>query len=148
MAVQWSSLQSAYGSAQDVGKWLIDLTSLDWDTAFNASHMLWCSLCHQHAFISPAAVPALPFLFEVGKAATEGLLVELLDIFCGFAICSEPPGHGNPPGEWVATLRAELKLEAGWFRELRSLPNPDGAAFAATIVECLEATPSIDAPPV
>jgi len=67
MAVHWAGLESAYGSAKDVGRWLIELKSTDWETAFQASHLLWCSLCHQHVFISPAAEAAIPFLFETAK---------------------------------------------------------------------------------
>lgn len=136
-AIDWAALESAYGSARDVGQWLIDLKSPDWETAFQASHMLWCSLCHQHAYISPAAVEALPFLFEVGKSASERLLVELLDIFCGFASCSASPEGGRPPGAWVAVVREGLKRELAWFRSLESLRDEDGAAFASSVVESL-----------
>jgi hypothetical protein len=136
-AIDWAALESAYGSARDVGQWLIDLRSPDWDTASHASHMLWCSLCHQHVFISPAAVVALPFLLEVGKSADERLLVELLDIFCGFALCSASPDGGRPPGAWVAHVRVGLLRELEWFRCLRTLSNEDVAGFARAIVESL-----------
>ena len=136
-AIDWASQESAYGSARDVGRWLIDLQSPDWETAFQASHMLWCSLCHQHAYISPAALPALPFLLEVGKSSGERLLVELLDIFCGFALCSASPVGGRPPGAWVAMVREGLRRELAWFQSLESMRDEDGAAFATSIIESL-----------
>ena len=137
----------AYGSARDVGRWLIELTSPDWGTAFHASHMLWCSLCHQHAYISPAAESALPFLFEVAKEADERLLVELLDIFCGFAVCSEPPGAALPEGDWVKSLRAKLIDEVAWFRSLQLLDSADAAGFVKRILASLVETEKTARPP-
>jgi hypothetical protein len=138
-AIDWASFRTAYGPGRDVGRWLIDLLSEDWETAFQASHKLWCGLCHQHAYASPAAAPALPFLLEVAKKADERLLVELLDILAGFAVCSRPPGHARPAGrEWVGQLRADLVAQLDWFRSLRPSPNEDVDYFAEVIVDCLD----------
>ena len=140
LAIEWASLKSAYGSAADVGPWLVELTSTDWEKAFHASHMLWCSLCHQHAFISPAAEQAFPFLVEIAKRADERLLVELLDILCGFALRSEPLGDGIPvAGEWVRSIRAGLVKEIPWFKSLQTSTNSDVISFVSSILATLDA---------
>lgn len=67
--VKWSDYHTAYGVAHDVEDQLINLASENNEKAMDASHELWCGLCHQKAYISSAAEPALPFIIEVLDAA-------------------------------------------------------------------------------
>jgi hypothetical protein len=137
--IDWGSLDTAYGPGDQVGRWLVDLTSPDPKTAFEATHWLWCSLCHQHAYVSRAAAPALPFLLEIAECADDLLLIELLDILWGFAICSRPPHSAWPTGgDWVIELRETLLARREWFDNLTHSANEDVADFAEKIIKCLK----------
>ncbi|MDQ5936624.1 MAG: hypothetical protein QG574_3960 [Cyanobacteriota bacterium erpe_2018_sw_21hr_WHONDRS-SW48-000092_B_bin.40] len=95
--VDWSKYETAYGAASGTNDWgsvgeqLLNLASQDDEKAMKAAHHLWCGLCHQHAFISSAALPALPFILEVLDNANETIALEILDILLGFAACSVYP---------------------------------------------------------
>lgn len=139
-SVPWHSFATAYGTGHQVGQWLIDLTAADWDTTSSAAHSLWCSLCHQHAYVSPAAAPALPFLLEVAGEAEDRLLIELLDIFLGLASCSRPPGSAWPAGgEWVDELWNGLRSRGAWFEKLKESQNDEVAGLATEVVTHLGA---------
>src|SRR4051794_22817082 len=84
-AVDWTAFRTAYGRADDVPGQLIRLASPDKSTALQASHELWCGLCHQHVQVGTAALPALPFLLEAIRGADDALAYEILDIILGFA---------------------------------------------------------------
>lgn len=92
-AVDWSQYETAYGSAErnSVATKLSRLASHDHEDAMTAAHELWCGLCHQYAYISSAALPALPFILEVLDYANDELTLEILDILRGFAVCSVYP---------------------------------------------------------
>ncbi len=77
---------------------LLDLASSDHDAAMKATHALWCGLCHQHAYISSAALPAYPFILEVLDSANDDLAVEILDILLGFGLANG--GLRTSPYEW------------------------------------------------
>ena len=95
--IDWSQYETAYGNAaQDIphfqaGKTpsvprsLWDLFSGDRERAIRATGDLWAGLCHQHAYISSAALPAYDFLMIALRELDDELKVELLDIFLGFA---------------------------------------------------------------
>lgn len=106
-SVDWSAYESAYGSAAGVADQILSLRSLDREGRLQASHELWASLCHQHAFVSSAALPALPFLLEALEDANEELAVELLDILVGFAVCTSPRRAERP--QWAEELAAGLE---------------------------------------
>lgn len=97
--IPWANYQTAYGSAAgdhvfggerwgNIGEQLRALASPDRATAMAASHHLWCCLCHQHAYVSSAAEPALPFILAVLDHADDELAIEIDDILRGFATCS------------------------------------------------------------
>jgi len=83
--INWSDYSTAYGNACVVAKQLKELASTNPKLAMAASHDLWCGLCHQHAYISSAALPAFPLLIDVLKSTDEKLKVEILDIITGIA---------------------------------------------------------------
>ena len=150
-AIDWSKYDTAYGNAggphafetrngKIVKRWgsiadqLERLASSDRATSMDASHQLWCALCHQHAYLSTAALPALPFLLEILDGAGEQLKVEILDILTGFAECARPE---DDPSEWVQQLRAELTNEKPRFESLAKDHNEEIAAFAERILSTL-----------
>jgi len=134
-SIDWNSYETAYGKATKVPHQLIKLASDNHKMAMQASHELWCGLCHQHAYISSAAEPAYIFLKEILEKANEELRIELLDIFAGFAECSSP-NHPEGNGELQISIRTLLKKDVQLFTKLRQLEGEDG--FAEFIVEELE----------
>ena len=59
------------------------LLATDREVALEASHELWSGLCHQHAYVSSAALPALPLLVGALETADERVADEILDILYG-----------------------------------------------------------------
>ena len=135
--VDWSKYQTAYGRADDVPGELLRLASTDHSIAMSSTHKLWCGLCHQHAYISDAALPALPFILEVLDNANDKLAVELLDILTGFAICSTLGPKESSPNQWERLLRGRLRDELPRFIALTTHANEEIAGFAERIVENL-----------
>ena len=131
-AVDWDNLQTAYGPASNVPSLLIALGSSDQERALHASHLLWCSLCHQHAYVSSAALPALPFILEVLDSASEKLSIEILDILLGFARCTV---YHDGFEAWESQLREDLLEERQCFERLAKHSNSEIADFATTILE-------------
>lgn len=136
-AVQWADYGTAYGPAVRVPDQLRRLASPDEPTALAASHDLWCGLCHQHAYVSSAAVPALPFLLAVLDRAGDQLTIELLDILLGFARCTAPGFEPAPP-EWVVELRAGVLAERPRLVRLAAHHNAEVVDFARAILKELE----------
>jgi len=135
--IDWTLFQTAYGRADNVPTELLRLASSDHSTAMEATHKLWCGLCHQHAYISSAALPALPFILDVLNSANDELTVEILDILTGFAVCSTLGPNGASPNEWERNLRGMLRIELPRFTVLMKHDNEEIAGFAERIVENL-----------
>jgi hypothetical protein len=143
--IPWGNFGTAYGPAVKVPHQLRRLAGPDRKAALDASHDLWCGLCHQHVQVGSAAVPALPFLLEVLDSADRELAVELLDILLGFAIgvnrrrfleFQRSRGRTAPVPEeqWVADLRAALVGELPRFEGLAGSSDEEVADFAGQIV--------------
>lgn len=82
-AIPWSDLTHAYGSAEEVPRWLRQLASHDEHARAEAIHHLHAAICHQ-GWICPATGYAVPSLVELlqgptiqGKAEILSLLVEI-----------------------------------------------------------------------
>jgi hypothetical protein len=144
-AITWGNFGTAYGPAIKVPDQLQRLAGPDRKAALDATHELWCGLCHQHVQIGSAALPALSFLLEVLDTADQDLMVELLDILLGFAIGVNRQravdfqrllGRTDvaPEEQWVANLRAALLTELPRFRRLAASPNEEVAGFGERIV--------------
>ena len=148
-AIPWADYKTAYGRASSghqfetrdgtlTERWgsvpdqLLALASADAATAMAASHHLWSSLCHQHAYISSAALPALPFLLEILEQANDELAVEILDILTGFVECSIASEV-----DWIRELRARLVAERVTFERLSAHVSSDIARWAQRIVSSL-----------
>jgi len=134
-SVQWGDYQTAYGNATIVSGQLMRLGSSDLHTALNACNELWLGLCHQHAYVSSAALPACPFMLEVFDVAEDSLRVELLDIFLGFVTCTHPK---FALFDWQNELHAMMRNEVPRFRELCNHPNSDIVEIAELILESFE----------
>lgn len=128
--VNWSEYNTAYGSAETVETQLILLRSENSKIAMKAAHSLWCGLCHQHAYISSAALPAFPFLIDTYQQSEEKLKVELLDIFLGFAICLK---RSKEPTAWEEELLSELEARSHLFLESASSENEEISSFGNEI---------------
>lgn len=108
-SIDWSQYETAYGNAgEDIPSYtdpkhiipkmetqLLNLFSDDHEIAMEATHNLWCGLCHQYSFVSSAALPACEFLLYGLKTLDNELKIELLDILRGFVsvISSDQPRH-------------------------------------------------------
>jgi hypothetical protein len=149
-AIPWTEYRTAYGDAagehwfetasgQRTERWgsvpeqLIALASSDVPTAMAASHHLWCCLCHQHAYVSSAALPALPFLLEIIEDASDEVAVEILDIVAGFATCSN--GDASRQEGWVRELRTRLVAEQDRFAQLANHAHSGIADWSGRVLE-------------
>ena len=135
--VDWSRVETAYGVATSVPSQLERLYSHDHADAMLASHELWCGLCHQHAFVSTAALPALPFLLRALEDLDDKLKTEILDILYGFVVCTGGAALETLP-EWEQQLRRLLVAESPRFTVLQQHPDPDVSSFATMICEELD----------
>lgn len=149
LAINWRNFDTAYGNAAenipyyvptgdnrgyvpDIAQSLLNLFSGNNKAALQASHDLWCSLCHQHAFVSSAALPAYDILFYGLQNLDDELKVEILDIIMGFSICLPKDARKDL---WQGKLRAKLEKDKPYFQMLLSHANEDIAGFAQNIVE-------------
>jgi hypothetical protein len=142
--VDWSTLDTAYGSAESVPRWLWDLRFASIPVAEDAVNALCGALCHQKGQLGSAALEALPFLLEFLPDVTESLRIDILDILDGFALCSAP-ARGYPSSGYHATLRDRLRGAIPEIMRFATGGSADSRDFAARIFEELS-DPSKDEP--
>lgn len=136
--VNWADFETAYGNAEKtIPLYLKNLFCSDTEIAMDATHQLWCSLCHQHAFISSASLPAYNILKIGLLQLNDDLKIELLDIFQGFAYCSSPTFNNFERADWEMQLRERLFADITLFEELASHTNEDISGFADNILGSL-----------
>lgn len=137
--INWHEFETAYGNAgSTVPKYLKNLFCSETEIAMGATHQLWCSLCHQHAFISSAALPSYEFL-KIGLLTLDNSIkVEILDIFLGFTNCTDPTVVRPKLEIWEVALRNHLISDIDIFRELAFSPDEDLSYFANEILKSLE----------
>jgi hypothetical protein len=134
--VDWKEFYTAHGVAENVPSQLKMLSSSNFEDAMAAANELWGGLCHQHAYISSAALPSYPILFKVLCASDDKLAVEILDIFWGFAKCSAVDFFGSPQEQsWVIELRSLMKRDLPHFEELAMSSDESIRDFAGWISE-------------
>lgn len=140
-AINWADFYTAYGNAESaIPYYLTNLFSGDAKIAMDATHQLWCSLCHQHAYISTAALPSYDIL-KVGLLQLDDKLkVELLDIFQGFSTCTSDryfESVKRVPSKWEHELRQKLLSDLTLFEDLTKHIDEEIASFSSNIVEDL-----------
>lgn len=148
----WSQYETAYGNASEdipcyvqtgdnrgctpkIKQSLTDLFSDDTKTAMQATHDLWCGLCHQHSFVSSAALPAFDILLYALQNLNDEIKVEILDILFGFAICTSDE---DSPASWHGQLREKLKQNKEYIQSLVGHKNEEIDSFAKDIMEELQ----------
>ena len=131
--IDWSRFETAYADATVVPSQLIRLFFSEHDDAMDAAHELWCGLCHQHAYVSSAALPALPFLFLALDSLDPKRAAEVLDILYGFAVCT---GEDTLEG-WQRQLRQALSAESVRFEALKHHKDEDISDWGHMICEAL-----------
>jgi hypothetical protein len=136
--IDWRLAETAYGSAHTIPALLACLAGDDHAAAMAASHDLWCSLCHQHAYVSSAALPALPALLSALDRANEELAVEILDILSGFAVCTSLIARNEA---WMNTPRTRLQEQRSRFLVLSESKNELIAEMASGIADNLRFPP-------
>lgn len=97
-----------------------------------AGHWLWCSLCHQHAYVSSAALPAAPFIIDVLGRKQAPIVVEALDILLGFIRCTEPSMADSPA--WHFELRKVALSAMPTVRRLAGSADPAVADMAQQLL--------------
>lgn len=138
-AIDWSNVRTAYGFAQAIPELLTQLAGKDQSVAMAAAHQLWCSLCHQHAYVSSAALPALPFLLIVLDTADDALAAEIMDILLGFVVC-DTDGETHAP--WIDELHVAVAKERPRFVSMLSAQDECIASIAASLLEVLDHSPA------
>jgi len=132
--INWVQYETAYSeTGEKIAGYLKDLFCGDKSTKMKAIHMLWCSLCHQHAYVSLAALPSYNFLLYALLNLDDDFKVELLDIFTGFAVCTI---YQN--SKWIYQLRETLKNDLKIFKSFIFHSNEDISYFSKRICEYLE----------
>ena len=141
--IDWSQYETAYGNAaQDIPHFQVGKTpsvpsslwalfSGDRERAMQAASDLWAGLCHQHAYVSSAALPACDVLMLGLQELDDELKVELLDIFLGFAACT----GRSAETDWEKQLREKLTNHLPVFAGLVSSEHEDISCFSPRIVE-------------
>jgi len=94
-------------------------------------------LCHQHSYVSTAALPAFPLLVHGLDVLSAELVVEVLDILYGFAVCTGHEPLESLP-DWQQKLRGLLLAESARFQTLKQHPNEDIRGFATLISDALD----------
>jgi hypothetical protein len=136
--VKWVDFETAYGNAEKtIPYYLENLFCTDESTAMDATHQLWCSLCHQHAYVSDASLPSYNILKLGLLRLNDDLKVEILDIFAGFAGCIRRNSTSNDLLSWEKQLQQNLLQDRNIFAELAISDNETMRYFAGMICESL-----------
>jgi hypothetical protein len=138
--IEWANYQTANGDAQGIPLQICALASDNDEIALKAAHQLWSGLCHQHAYLSSAALPSYPFLLEILDKANSKLSVEILDIFRGFSSCSIPnfPKQSKDELEWRNEIRRQLIRDAEIFERLIDNDDECISGFACDIISDIQ----------
>jgi hypothetical protein len=131
--IDWPWFRTAYGDGASVPPELRRLLFGDLDAAMDATHHLWCSLCHQHAYLSSAALPAYPFIALALRHAPDSLAVEILDIVRGFANVRLSE-FGIDENAWHASLGEAMGVDRALFARLAEHENDDVREFAQGVL--------------
>ena len=136
-SVNWSSLETAYGSAEPVRKLLISILSQDEGIAINAASDLEGYLCHQHVQLHNGSAAALPFILEALSKTSAAVSEELLFVLYGYALATEDDFWFKKP-EWMAGVIQLLCKGIDIIKGFKSSESKDSVFYANKIIELLE----------
>ncbi len=139
-SINWADFETAYGKADEVPNHLTNLFSGDKKLAMDATHDLWCGLCHQHAYISNAALPSYDFIKNGLITLDDELKIELLDIIKGFAYCTTRGFYKSTNTQmqsWENELRKKLTADLEMFKQLSTNDEELISLFARDIISYL-----------
>lgn len=140
-SIKWENFETAYGNAKETTPdYLKNIYNSDEKIAMKATHHLWCSLCHQHAYISSASLPAYEIIKDRIIECNEKLKIELLDIMYGFAACSNHKTEDGKYNDLTAKMKRKLLKDKAIFKELALHKDEEIKDFAESILEELELT--------
>jgi len=134
--VDWRSFRTAYWDAGAVPDALVALIFGDLPVAMEASDVLWSGLCHQHAYISSAGLPAYRFLHLALREAPDELIVEILDIVQGLATVGLEE-FGIDTKAWSDLLLMQLRVDKATYETLAGDDDEQISSFAHDIVEAI-----------
>lgn len=139
-SINWADFETAYGNAENtIPFYLKNLFCSDTSIAMHATHQLWCSLCHQHAFVSTAALPSYDILKIGLLQLNDELKIELLDIFKGFSECTcEKYLTPRTARDWEQEIRHKLISDIKLFEDLAKHSDEGISSFAVEIVDSLK----------
>ncbi len=134
--IDWGNFETAYGNAEKtIPTYLKNIYCEDAKIALKAAHQLWCSLCHQHAYISSASLPAYEIIRNRLIECNEKLKIELLDIIFGFASCSNHKTDDIKYQELLSKMTIKIVNDKGIFEKYTQNQNDDVKEFAELITE-------------
>lgn len=120
--VNWSALEHAYGTAEDVPEQIRNLASLESEDREKALIFFWCKVIHQGTVCS-ATPQTIPFLLEIIESPLGENKAELLEIICAFASASSCPEYSPDQPGTIEQCRCEVSK--GWRKYLDVLALAD-----------------------
>jgi hypothetical protein len=158
--VDWSQLQHACGSAQDVPRHLLELKSGDEDTRADAINELRNTIWHQ-GNIYEATSYAVPFLIELledksvsGKEEILRLLELIRTGRTAHVLAAPESNSKQSPGidsetsaelTWMKSACAAIEHGKSVYLELLKEKNPNSRAACGQLLRCLEPDAAISA---
>jgi hypothetical protein len=120
--IDWSALEHAYGSADEVPGWLAAMT--DQETGTDALGDLDSAVYHQGGAVYPAGAAVVPFLIRFALDQTVPHRPDILDLLCRFAALHhemDEPWWSQPAARMC---RAALLVAFDSLLELLEEPDP------------------------
>lgn len=139
--IDWSQYYTAYGSARNtVPYYLKNIFCSDKSIALDATHQLWCSICHQGVNMAAAALPSYEILKIALLELDDDLKVEILDMFAGFALCMSKEYIASPNElcGWEKVVQQKLVRDRGIFDSFVINSNQDISDCAKILCEYLD----------
>lgn len=137
--IDWKNFETAYGTAEKtIPAYLKNIYCEEIKINVEATHQLWSSLCHQHAYISSASLPAYEIIKNRLTECDEELKIELLDIILGFASCSNHKTEDVKYQELISKMKIIILKDKVIFEGYTKNKNKEIKEFAELIIEQIE----------
>jgi hypothetical protein len=139
--IDWSQFGTAYGNARDtIPYYLKNIFCPDKRIALDATHQLWCSICHQGVSMTNAALPAYEILKKALLELSNDIKAEILDIFVAFALCTSKE-YNTVPNElfgWEREIQKKLLRDRSVFYTFEISEEEELSSMAKIICEYLD----------